>query len=104
MLVQHFLICISLGRQRDGLGCAPKLVLFASEDCHYSIQKMAALLGLGEQNVCLVHTDKAGRMDPLHLESEVQRIIATGAVPFMVVATAGKAQCLQKVKFSTQLK
>jgi glutamate/tyrosine decarboxylase-like PLP-dependent enzyme len=65
---------------------------------------MAALLGLGEQNVCLVHTDKAGRMDPLHLESEVQRIIATGAVPFMVVATAGKAQCLQKVKFSTQLK
>jgi glutamate/tyrosine decarboxylase-like PLP-dependent enzyme len=55
---------------------------------------MAALLGLGEQNVCLVHTDKAGRMDPLHLDSEVQRIIATGAAPFMVVATAGTMSAL----------
>jgi hypothetical protein len=61
---------------------------------------MAALLGLGEQNVCLVQTDKAGRMDPLHLESQVQRVIATGAVPFMVVATAGIVYCLQTVMFS----
>jgi hypothetical protein len=59
---------------------------------------MAALLGLGEQNVCLVQTDKAGRMDPLHLESQVQRITATGAAPFMVVATAGLVYCLQIVK------
>jgi glutamate/tyrosine decarboxylase-like PLP-dependent enzyme len=65
---------------------------------------MAALLGLGEQNVCLIHTDKAGRMDPLHLESEVQRIIATDAAPFMVVATAGIVNCLQKVKFSIQFR
>jgi hypothetical protein len=98
MFTQHFLTCVSLGRQRDGLRCAPKLVLFASEDCHYSFQKMVALLGLGEQNVCLVQTDKAGRMDPLHLESQVQRIIGTGAAPFMVVATAGIVYCLQIVK------
>jgi len=64
-------------------------MLFASEDAHYSIHKMAALLGLGEQNVCLVQTDKAGHMDPLHLDSQLQKIKATGAVPFMVVATAG---------------
>ncbi|KAJ4444928.1 hypothetical protein ANN_06727, partial [Periplaneta americana] len=75
--------------QKDGLGCAPKLVLFASEDAHYSIHKMAALLGLGEQNVCLIQTDKTGRMDPLHLDSQVQKMIDTGAAPFMVVATAG---------------
>jgi uncharacterized protein len=61
---------------------------------------MAALLGLGEQNVCLVQTDKAGRMDPLHLESQVQRITATGAAPFMVVATAGIVYRLQRVKLS----
>jgi hypothetical protein len=98
MLAQHFLTCVSLGRQRDGLGCAPELVLFTSEDCHYSIQKMAALLGLGKQNVCLVRMDKAGCMDPLHLESQVQKIIATCATPFMVVATAGIVYCLQTVK------
>jgi hypothetical protein len=28
-------------------------------------------------------------MDALHLESQVQRITATGGAPFMVVATAG---------------
>jgi glutamate/tyrosine decarboxylase-like PLP-dependent enzyme len=69
--------------------------MFASEDAHYSVHKMAALLGLGEQNVCSIQTDKAGRMDSLHLETQVQRIIATGAVPFMVVATAGTMDCLQ---------
>jgi glutamate/tyrosine decarboxylase-like PLP-dependent enzyme len=63
--------------------------MFASEDAHYSVHKMAALLGLGEKNVCSVQTDKAGRMDSLHLESQVQRTMATGAAPFMVVATAG---------------
>jgi hypothetical protein len=58
---------------------------------------MAALLGLGEQNVCLIQTDKAGHMDPIHLELQVQRITATGAAPFMVVATAGTVYCLQIV-------
>jgi hypothetical protein len=37
-------------------------------------------------------------MDPLHLESQVQRITATGAAPFMVVATAGLVYCLEVVK------
>jgi diaminobutyrate-2-oxoglutarate transaminase/L-2,4-diaminobutyrate decarboxylase len=68
--------------------------MFASEDAHYSVYKMAALLGLGERNVCLIQTDKAGHMDSLHLESQVQSTLAMGAVPFMVVATAGTMHCL----------
>jgi hypothetical protein len=58
---------------------------------------MAALLGLGKRNVCLVQT-KLHAWDPLHLESQVQTITATGAAPFMVVATAGIVYCLQIVK------
>jgi len=34
----------------DCVGCAPKLVLGASANVHYSTQKMAALLSLKEKN------------------------------------------------------
>ena len=81
-------LCL-LGRQRDGLASAGKLVLFASEDAHYSIHKMAALLGLGEDNVCQIQTDSTGHMDPMDLELKIQKKISSGAIPFMVVATAG---------------
>lgn len=55
----------------------PKLVLFTSEDAHYSIKKFAAFLGLGTDNVHLVRTDRKGKMDPQHLEDLVKRCIET---------------------------
>lgn len=86
----------------------PKLVLFTSEDAHYSVKKFAAFLGLGTDNVHLVRTDRRGKMDPQHLEDLVMRCIETdgkslqldfwrhlsqpyqiGVKPFMVSATAG---------------
>nr|CAI5833273.1 unnamed protein product [Callosobruchus analis] len=67
----------------------PKLVLFASEECHYSIHKFAAFLGLGEQNVVSVKTDKVGQIIPESLEDKIQQKINDGSIPFMVVATLG---------------
>lgn len=66
-----------------------RLVLFTSEEAHYSIVKMAALEGLGTNNVILVRTDDKGKMDPDHLKQEVKRVREEGAIPFMVSATAG---------------
>nr|CAI5833275.1 unnamed protein product [Callosobruchus analis] len=64
-------------------------LLFASEECHYSIHKFAAFLGLGEQNVVSVKTDKVGQIIPESLEDKIQQKINDGSIPFMVVATLG---------------
>ncbi|KAJ8979956.1 hypothetical protein NQ317_001541 [Molorchus minor] len=72
-----------------GLHCLPRLVVFTSEDAHYSVKKMAAFLGLGTDNVYLVKTDSRGRMDVGHLEEEIQKSLSEGAAPFMVSATSG---------------
>ncbi|CAB3379000.1 Hypothetical predicted protein [Cloeon dipterum] len=73
----------------EGLHGLPRLVLFASEDAHYSIHKMAALEGLGEAAVRSVTCDSQGRMDLKALEAEIQVAKRDGVHPFMVVATAG---------------
>lgn len=75
--------------KNKGLHGLPRLVLFTSEDAHYSIKKMASLLGLGSDNVYLIRANSKGKMDPHHLEQEIQRALEEGAAPFMVSATAG---------------
>lgn len=67
----------------------PRLVLFTSEDAHYSVKKMASFLGIGSSNVYLIRTDKFGKMCPSHLIEEIERAMEEGAAPFMVSATAG---------------
>ncbi|CAB3365313.1 Hypothetical predicted protein [Cloeon dipterum] len=73
----------------EGLRNLPRLVVMASEDAHYSVQKMAALFGLGADNVYSVAVDERGRMNPSDLEAQVERAKSEGAAPFMVLATAG---------------
>ena len=43
------------------------MVLYTSEDAHYSIKKMAVLQGIGSENVYLIKTDARGKMDTLSL-------------------------------------
>ncbi|XP_028280995.1 acidic amino acid decarboxylase GADL1 [Parambassis ranga] len=72
-----------------GLYGAPRLVILTSQDCHYSISKSAALLGIGTKNVYVVPADKRGKMIPSALEEQIKLAKSEGAVPFMVNATAG---------------
>uniref|UniRef100_A0A8C3DHZ1 Cysteine sulfinic acid decarboxylase n=1 Tax=Corvus moneduloides TaxID=1196302 RepID=A0A8C3DHZ1_CORMO len=69
----------------------PRLALFASQESHYSIQKGAAFLGIGMDNVHLVRTDErwVGKMIPEELEKEIQRVKAEGSEPLFVCATSG---------------
>uniref|UniRef100_A0A4W6EU41 Glutamate decarboxylase like 1 n=1 Tax=Lates calcarifer TaxID=8187 RepID=A0A4W6EU41_LATCA len=67
-----------------GLSAAPRLVIFTSRECHYSISKAAALLGVGTKNVYVV-----GKMISSALEEQIKTAKSEGAVPFMVNATAG---------------
>ncbi|XP_025978335.2 cysteine sulfinic acid decarboxylase isoform X1 [Dromaius novaehollandiae] len=72
-----------------GSWALPRLVLFASRESHYSIQKGAAFLGIGIDNIYLVGVDERGKMIPEELEKEIKRAKAEGAVPFFVSATCG---------------
>lgn len=63
--------------------------MFTSEDAHYSSGKLASFMGLGSDNVYKVNTCKRGKLIVEHLESEVIRAKKEGAIPFLVVATAG---------------
>ncbi|XP_052795387.1 cysteine sulfinic acid decarboxylase-like [Mya arenaria] len=65
------------------------ICIFASDQCHYSVQKAAAALGIGSDNVISVASDNKGRMLVSKLEMEIEKSVLEGLEPFMVVATAG---------------
>lgn len=67
----------------------PRLVVFTSEDAHYSVKKLAAFLGIGYDNVYLAKVDSRGKMMVSDLETQIVRAIEENAVPLMVSATAG---------------
>jgi len=63
--------------------------IFSSQVSHFSIQKSAALLGLGYDAVVPVACDSAFRMDIAALRQEIERCHTEGLIPIAVVATAG---------------
>uniref|UniRef100_A0A2K5IAI5 Cysteine sulfinic acid decarboxylase n=1 Tax=Colobus angolensis palliatus TaxID=336983 RepID=A0A2K5IAI5_COLAP len=75
--------------KQRGLRTLPPLALFTSKECHYSIQKGAAFLGLGTDSVRVVKADERGKMVPDDLERQIGMAEAEGAVPFLVSATSG---------------
>uniref|UniRef100_A0A8D0PLB7 Cysteine sulfinic acid decarboxylase n=1 Tax=Sus scrofa TaxID=9823 RepID=A0A8D0PLB7_PIG len=75
--------------KQRGLRALPPLALFTSKECHYSIKKGAAFLGLGTDSVRIVQADERGKMIPEDLEQQIRLAEAEGAVPFLVSATSG---------------
>jgi glutamate/tyrosine decarboxylase-like PLP-dependent enzyme len=71
------------------IGTVPNIVVYAAEEIHMSIPKSVALLGIGHQNLRLVPTDSALRMDLTALESQIKRDKSTGKTPLAIVASAG---------------
>ncbi len=62
---------------------------YTSRDCHIAWLKIAHQAGIGRAALCLVDTDGRGRLDPAALRQAIALDRAAGAVPVMVVATAG---------------
>jgi glutamate/tyrosine decarboxylase-like PLP-dependent enzyme len=62
---------------------------YTSRDCHIAWLKIAHQAGVGRTALRLVDTDGRGRMDPRALLRAITEDRANGAVPVMVVATAG---------------
>ena len=76
--------------QEDGLPSEfHKLRILCSEEAHFTVQKSAVQLGLGEKAVIKVKTDKQHRMSLSHLKHQLADLKAQDLVPFALVGTCG---------------
>ncbi|EJL75884.1 pyridoxal phosphate-dependent decarboxylase family protein [Chryseobacterium populi] len=74
----------------DGLPSeAGRFRIFISDKAHFSNQKNASIMGLGEKSIVKVPTDKRFRMDITLLKKYMKREILMGNIPIGIIATAG---------------
>jgi len=76
-------------KQKGNPVYATKFRIFVSEKSHFSNQKNASLMGLGEQALVKVSVDDRFRMKASALEEAIEKEIALGNTPIAIVATAG---------------
>ena len=67
----------------------PTLVIYASEQCHYSIEKSADILGIGRDMVRKISTDNQFHIRLDELEKAIADDQAAGLTPCCVVGVAG---------------
>ncbi|CAH2054369.1 unnamed protein product, partial [Iphiclides podalirius] len=72
-----------------GVRDLPELVIFTSEDSHYSLMKGAHWLGFGTDNVKRIATNEIGQMRLDNLEAAILREKELGKQPIIVNTTAG---------------
>ncbi|MEV5879730.1 lysine decarboxylase DesA [Streptomyces sp. NPDC052101] len=86
---QSNLQALLLAREEAKTDSLAELRIFASEASHFSVQKSAKLLGLGQESVVAVPVDHNKRLQTVALARELERCRRDGLVPMAVVATAG---------------
>src|SRR5215207_9597556 len=83
----------AVGGARDrGLrarGSDGRLVVYASEQCHYSFVKSVDILGLGRENLRKVETDSRFHIRTDRLRERIARDLAEGHTPVCVAGAAG---------------
>lgn len=86
-------ICFKINQwnvKHNGLpNYAHRLRILTSEHSHYSIQKSAALLGLGKNSVVSIKTDSQFKISTKELNQTIKTLEHQGLIPFAVIATAG---------------
>ena len=65
------------------------LVIYASEQCHYSIEKSADILGLGRNSVRKIPTDAQFHVEVDELRQEISKDRDAGKIPCCIVGVAG---------------
>ena len=71
------------------IGMSKPLIIYTSEECHYSNSKNASFAGIGKNNIRYIKADSKGRMLPEKLEEQILEDIENGQIPTYVNATAG---------------
>ena len=70
-------------------GSPSGLVMFTSDESHYSAKKGASFLGIGLQNLISVETNELGQMIVEDLEMKINETKKKNLKPFLVLATCG---------------
>ena len=70
-------------------GMSKPMVIYTSEESHYSNAKNASFAGIGLNNLRYIKADSKGRMIPEKLEEQIIEDIGKGFIPTYVNATAG---------------
>lgn len=68
---------------------ANDLVVYASEQCHYSIDKSVDLLGLGRHSLRKIPTDERFHIRADALREQISRDLEAGLIPACIVGVAG---------------
>jgi len=68
---------------------AGELVIYASDQCHYSIDKSADILGLGREGLRKIETDEQFRIRLEALETAISEDEKAGKIPCCVIGVAG---------------
>ncbi|WP_322803929.1 pyridoxal phosphate-dependent class III aminotransferase [Vibrio alfacsensis] len=68
---------------------ADKLRIVCSKKSHFTVQKSASWMGLGEKAVMTVDANTDGTMDVTQLDQVLTQAKAEGLIPFAIVGTAG---------------
>lgn len=75
--------------REEGLFGLPRMVVYASEEAHSSVEKAAMIAGFGRSGLRRIPVDEELAMDPEALERAVRADLDQGLVPCCVVATLG---------------
>ena len=70
-------------------GMSKSMVIYTSEESHYSNTKNASFAGIGRNNIRYIPTDSRGRMIPEKLDAQIIDDLSEGFIPTYVNATAG---------------
>ncbi len=81
--------CEKVGRDpaRDGLD--RPLSVYASRECHHTIQRAGGVLGIGRRAIRPIACDDHGRMSVDALCAAIETDLANGILPMAIVANAG---------------
>lgn len=79
----------AIGIDPSANGIDRKVSIYASAECHHTIQRSAGVLGLGRQSVKLIDCDNKQRMKVSSLVNAIESDIKNGVMPMAIVANAG---------------
>ena len=84
---QYAFEMIGLDPARDGIDRA--VSIYASSECHHTIQRSGGVLGIGRRAIKHIACDEAGRMRVDMLEAAIEKDRRDNIMPMAIVANAG---------------
>ncbi len=78
-----------IGHDPAAAGVNRQVKVYASEECHHTIQRSGGVLGIGREAISLIPCDQQGRMIVSALKTRLKTDIAAGILPMAIVANAG---------------